>query len=421
MYFDDIHIRKNFFQKCTELLFTLYIISLYLFELNKKRLIISQTIFIAFAGFALLNILYRRRIYIGKGVAVAYIFFVYVFASALWAQNRNIALSKAMTIFQVFVLFYFVYNTFYEMPDYKETVLRALFLAGAALCIYSFKIYGFQGIVDGLMQGKRLGRKISQENVFGMQLAITASISFFYWYIKGKNRLFYMSVMCVSFIIAMSSGSRKALIIFVLSVFYMIFMKYGKRQMYKSLVVFLVLFSIFISVIKMPIFKMVTERMEGVVHVLQNDSEQESSAVKRNNFIKMGWDLFKENPLIGYGADNFRIASNTGVYAHNNFIEILTDFGLIGFMLYYSLYILAYKNVNKENDDEGRFFKMFFIARLFIEIANVCYFDKLTWVYFAVWLVPCFEDNKYIREILKKQNENGEKTNQLAGTEGDLA
>ena len=46
-----------------------------------------------------------------------------------------------------------------------------------------------------------------------------------------------------------------------------------------------------------------------------------------------------ENPLLGYGLNNYHLFHWSGVYSHNNYIEVLVSLGIIGFIIYYSIFI----------------------------------------------------------------------------------
>ena len=116
--------------------------------------------------------------------------------SIFWASDKTVALSKSFTIFKLFVLFLLTYNLFNKND--VEIFPLSVVVAGYALVIYSFYIYGFTNIVKAILAGERLGSEISQTNTFGMYSAI-ATIGCLYFAI-GKNRKFSTySQFCHSF------------------------------------------------------------------------------------------------------------------------------------------------------------------------------------------------------------------------------
>ena len=80
----------------------------------------------------------------------------------------------------------------------------------------------------------------------------------------------------------------------------------------------------------------------------------------RNFLIEYGFNGFISKPLFGYGFMNFSeyVYKLYGIeigYAHNNYIELLFDLGIIGTTIYYLPYFMIikkgfynYKNHNKD-------------------------------------------------------------------------
>jgi O-antigen ligase len=95
--------------------------------------------------------------------------------------------------------------------------------------------------------------------------------------------------------------------------------------------------------------------------------------------ISHGWDLFLKEPVLGYGLNNFSIlfAKILGEgYAHNNYIELLVDLGMIGTIAYYSFYaFIIGKLIGIRNDLTGlrNFFLAFMLVLLVFDIGNVTY------------------------------------------------
>lgn len=396
---DDLKVvkKKNFSQIMAEFFFVIYLISVYFFNSNAEYVAIARIIFLPFAGFTMLYLLQRKRFYIGKNVMLVYLSCTWILASFFWAHNQYLAWINVKTMWQIFLLFFLVYNLFCEREDPHEFLLRSLYWAGLALIGYTLYTYGFAEIINMMSKSSnvRLGDEISQANVFGMQHATTTLVAFYYFLYKKKYKPFHIIILAMSFLMAMSSGSRKAVLIIGIGVLYLIYKKYGIRQIYKLITVGIVMVFLFIAVIRMPIFETVRTRMEGAVNVLKG-GVGESSAEIRMNMIKDGWTLFKERILTGYGARNYAVVSRYRTYAHNNFIEILVDFGLIGFTLYYLIYWNALKNLWKAQNDSRKALFCIFLVRFMMEIAAVTYYDKVHWIMFAFFLMKPIEGENNI-------------------------
>ena len=97
--------------------------------------------------------------------------------------------------------------------------------------------------------------------------------------------------------------------------------------------------------------------------------------------------LWSKKPLFGWGADQFRYISDFGRYSHNNYAELLVTVGIVGFILFYSIYIyiITYgvdffrsKKNNKKN--LGFWILLTVISFLVMDIAAVSYYSKLHWI-----------------------------------------
>lgn len=380
---------KSFLHKMAELSFALYMITLYLFVLSENTLVISQIAFILFAGCTGLYLLNRNRFHLGKPIVFAYLACGWMFATVLWAYSRYYAVGKVKTMWQIFILFFLVYNLYCADKDAHKKIIKILYISGIAFCGYTVYEYGVSGILKALNGGKmvRLGGSISQENVFGMQHATTTLIGIYYLLYNRKHKLFNLAIIASSFICAMSSGSKKALLIVVLGGLYLIYKKYGIKQLYKTVFVGVVGITIFMTVIQLPMFETINTRVERAIHTVKGETGGDGSTQNRLAFIEKGWDLFSENPLYGYGANNYRIVSGAHTYSHNNFIEILVNFGLVGFLLYYAMYTISYNRLRKNNSDSAKFMFVLFIVRMVMEVAMVTYYDKLTWILLAFFMI----------------------------------
>lgn len=74
---------------------------------------------------------------------------------------------------------------------------------------------------------------------------------------------------------------------------------------------------------------------------------EEGSTNFRFELIKIGLRLFMDNPVFGVGLGRFQTASGTGYYAHNEWIEILSTTGFVGFVLFFSVYVVAWRRLGR--------------------------------------------------------------------------
>ncbi len=405
--------KKTLFDKMARLFFTIYMITLYIFVDRTETLIISKMAFIIYAGFCALVILQRKRIHIGKNMLVVYITLTWMYTTSFWAKHEYLASEKMNTMWQVFILFFLTYNFFCEEEDAHEYLMKSLYISGITLVAYSIRTYGFSQVIDMMSQtgGVRIGREINQENTFGMYNATTVIVAFYYLFYRKRYKLFHISMIAISFLFAMSSGSRKALLMMCIGGLFLIYKRYGLKKLYKVVIITAILVLVFMMIIRLPMFDLINHRLESAAEMLSGEGTGDSSARTRFKMIVDGWQIFKERLLIGYGANNYGYVTGYWTYAHNNFIEILVDFGLIGFVLYYLAYAFAMNNLLSSKQDAGKALSAIFIVRLLMEVALVTYYSKQHWILLAFFLINdrVFEKNEGNEELIEDEAEFEEK------------
>lgn len=72
---------------------------------------------------------------------------------------------------------------------------------------------------------------------------------------------------------------------------------------------------------------------------------EDGSTQARVNLAAIGLGIIGANPLLGCGLGQFNAVSGTGMYAHNDLIEVSVATGVPGFLLYYSVYWMAWRRL----------------------------------------------------------------------------
>lgn len=107
--------------------------------------------------------------------------------------------------------------------------------------------------------------------------------------------------------------------------------------------------------------------------------------------IKFGIEIFKNKPLIIYGLNNYKILLFKSIgfenYAHNNYIELKVDLGLIGVTIYYLTRFIVVK-------------ELFYVSKKFNN-KTLCYvFMSIIISYIILSSALVYYDNKHFAFIL---------------------
>ncbi|XAT58196.1 hypothetical protein GN241_13040 [Rhodobacteraceae bacterium IMCC1335] len=84
------------------------------------------------------------------------------------------------------------------------------------------------------------------------------------------------------------------------------------------------------------------ERMATLIQYLFiSGAVQEQSISLRETFVTIGMELIAERPLFGFGLMGFEKNNALGIYSHNTVIEVLVNYGLVGFLLFMMTFLYA--------------------------------------------------------------------------------
>lgn len=139
-------------------------------------------------------------------------------------------------------------------------------------------------------------------------------------------------------------------------------------------------------------------RMTDFIAVLAAglDTKAESSGEsidERLALLTAGVDLLIESNLLGVGLDNF--AALVGVFAHSNVMEVSVNTGVIGFLLYYGIYLMiAWRALQLMLQSNGhavpRTVLVGLAAYSVMDITHVSYYAKASWLFLAL-ITACLE------------------------------
>lgn len=103
---------------------------------------------------------------------------------------------------------------------------------------------------------------------------------------------------------------------------------------------------------------------------------QDSSYDKRTEMVEQGFQLWQQAPLFGNGADAFRELSGQGTYSHNNYVELLCNLGVVGVILFYSIYAQVLFRAMQARMTLRLYSWVFIVMLVLADIGYVSYISK---------------------------------------------
>ena len=320
-----------------------------------------------------------------------FIFALYCFLSATWAIRPDYAVEKGLTIIKILVCMSILYSYYSVRNNALEELISVLFWASCIVVFYYFIFYGKDLIIDAILRSKRLENTFTNVNSIGMVGGVMIIISIFKF-------IWYMIFDIPAVILILATASRKALLMVFIGVFLLFVFKNLSRNIFITvfwtICISLITFLLIRWLMSLEAFSVIEKRMDGMVALFTGRGIVDSSTWLRYEYIKLGFKIFKENPIFGIGMGNARlfVSSNYGrdAYLHNNYVELLANGGIFGFLIYYYIYYLVINDLIKYFKYREKYTVVVIILmlmQLIMDYGNVSYYYKTTIFYFLIFYI----------------------------------
>lgn len=299
----------------------------------------------------------------------------------------------SITLFTFYFSFIFINNI--------KCVLKTIVFSLLLFCVYFFVIY-YKDILNYknfVGDSFRLGDYFDNVNHIGSYLIIGFAISIYltFFFVKKRELLYSLASLCFAFV-GFTTGSRTFIISIIASLLVILFMKFKKRKII-LLISIVSSILVFAALINMPFLSVLKKRMFGFFGTFVTGEASETSSIQRYLWQIYGVHLGSKQLITGYGYNGFAIYSGVGTYAHANYSELLSNYGLIGLLLFYGA--IAYMFVLAVKSNSGQFNIIIIFASLFFvnSFLMVYYYDKATYLMLAIMYYVVDSETKK-RELL---------------------
>ncbi len=369
-----------------------------------KFVFLGLTICILLLGIGINN--WRIRFRVSPYIAFNALFIGFTLMSSLWAIDATDSIIMARTLLRIFVCAYAVFITYLSIPEFDETVLlKAVMWAGYFIALYSLFFYGLDRMLyAGSNSSMRLENAFSNINDIGLACALSCVIQINICNLRSMDRFFPSALLMIpSIVVIAATQSRKALVFLMAGVLGYVFVKAqqtNKNLFYKiSKIIFgvLLLGGIAYLFLQLGIFDGIRERMEEMLNAVIGNGVVDSSTMKRNQMKSLGLAWFLKYPVCGIGIANPHILAaqylSFDAYLHDNFVELLCGGGIVGFALYYSIYVYLFIQFWKYRSivpQKVVFFTVWLGMMLAMDYGMVSYYSKPENFYFMIHFVAVF-------------------------------
>ena len=302
------------------------------------------------------------------------LFFLWNFISVIWSPGTEGTIQRIKTYGQIFLLMLIFWEVF-QKPENLMAGLQS-FVFGSYVLIASTLYNYYKGNVAVAYEGRYSATGVNAVDL-ALILMMGLPIAMQLFFVAGQNKkgtvlkLINLAYIPLAIFTIVLSGSRISLIAVIPFGIYLV-----GTQMIKFDRKIVVLGILLISLLAMLPFipQSVTTRLGTL-----SSSIEAGDLGGRVELWRQAILIFSKHPLLGLGSGT--LVSAIGSAAHNTFVSVIAETGLIGLVLFFIiLAVVFFQAMNIPSGNSGLWVAIF--LTWFIGVLSLSWeFRKLTWLF----------------------------------------
>lgn len=352
--------------------------------------------FLAIA-YSILTVAKRKAIpaYIFNTLVWICAFFVLCIVSTLWKSvDNNTVISTSIAFVQAgcILLCLLVYC---DSEKRFLQILRFVYVSGLIICLRFFISVPISQW-GAVYSNSTLKGSIFSDNTTAMTLAYISILLIWEFFVYEKTttrtRVLITAQCALVMFVVLMTGTKKGIFIFGIGVIilYLSQAKNCLKSVIRMAIILTCVYLVYMLLLRVPLFyNAIGYRVQMMLGVVSGGTTDASTRT-RLLFAEKALEIFKANPILGVGIDGFRYENSYQfTYAHNNYLEMLADLGLVGFLMYYSIFVVWLKN-------SWSFAKVnvlpltLLIIMLVMDWGSVSYSSETKAIWIAITILPLF-------------------------------
>ena len=259
---------------------------------------------------------------------------IYFFISFLWLDNPSISQIGNISVTLFAIPLFMILGRKGVMTDRFYSIAVVLLLLSAMIYFESMRVF-------------MLAKFINRDDVTNNASVVFLYILPFILLLKNRYLSYLTTLLCVYYLMEGAKRGNIICAIPVLFIFILSIFRNKQVKFYEKLVfIVFLLFATSWGVEKFVENEYLQARVE---QTMEGDSSD------RDVLYTNAWRTFSEsenirNMLFGYGFDGALHHPKIKAYAHNDWLEILVDYGVLGAFFYLSIFFLLFMRIRKEKD-----------------------------------------------------------------------
>lgn len=271
-----------------------------------------------------------------------FLFVLFAALSMFWSIGRNDSFGMVKLLIRQFLVVFSLGMCINNLKDIYTSL--KIYLIACTIMMLKLTFYMANGYSGSKMWDAVCGNYF---NTVAQILAIAIVIAYFFMQRARTEsvKILYVFFILFSFYHIFVTGSRKGLMMpfFEIGIFMILQSGADAKKILRNFLVSFCLAGIILYFLAQN--EVFYSRLKMIFILIFEGDTMDESSVLRVAFIQLAKQMFIENPIIGCGINTFAsqclIHLGRYIYSHNNFFELLSGTGVIGFALYYWLYIYS--------------------------------------------------------------------------------
>lgn len=359
--------------------------------------------------YSLLFLLYSfyLKLKIPYEIFIYFLWIVWSLSGFYTAINTVFYITMLITVIQMGALL-FVIAQITALHGNISLVMLSISIGGIIIALLSLYSGEFR-IAGEIESTTRVGGLTGNANSFAYHLLFVIIAMFHFWERKISfwRQILIISVITISVLGIIFSGSRKGFLSILVFLSLWFFYCQGKNFFKRPINIIAVL--LFIS----GFIYFVTDYIFSNTYLGERFNNLQDSGNKlRIQMYIDGFKMIKDNPVFGVGLDNFRVWGSTGMYSHSDYIEVAANTGIVGFILYFSIYLILWLRLNRIRSLTTNISLLNTIGILKASIVTILLTafgrpnvtSKLTWIFLGAAIGYSWLKNREISLSLEENN-----------------
>lgn len=290
-----------------------------------------------------------------------------------------------LTLLLMTLTMYAIYLSFLII-DNPRFIMKIIIFAFLAFSIYFAIVYRKYILSFNISADLRFEIYFDNVNTLGFYFSILFVMAFYIALtFKKKRELLYCLAALVFFGLGLFTASRSFILVSVGGAIGVLFLRFKQKKLIFLIVLVALIVLLVILINSVPFLKDQFDRMLFTVFGIGN-SKVDGSTLQRTVWANYAFTLGSENILFGYGVDGFANISGIGTYAHNNFAEMICDFGIFGIITYYLMFVVLGAKAFRSKDTNVNFVAVLLFIYFIRSFFGVLYYTKDSYLIFALCL-----------------------------------